>query len=298
MTAKEKKVADVTGKFIHPLIRGDTRHKDASWTPGRIILSNKNLWLVTNDGKDKIPLQALQSIGGKFDLNQSVVKAQDYVSVVYKKGGERHVTLMSSDKGEAVTEIRNALFNILLNREIVFVKHPVVKGGVMQEEEEWEKAQLVLGDDVVRLGTEGGDLITVDLESVQDIEKRETEFKGESRTVLSIEHADESDVTVVTYVYSKPIMRNALTQYVSKDFEEEVKSEIELGQEEKQIIMALYSGVSPFDIPNFIGEDVDDVEELYEKLIQMDVLSEVRKRREVTLTTRGRNLASKAMGEE
>lgn len=297
MTAKEKKVADITGKFIHPLIRGDTRHKDATWTPGRIILSNKNLWLVTNDGKDKVPLKALQSIGGKFDLNQSVVKAQDYVSLIYKKDGERHVSLVSSDKGEAVEELRNALFNVLLNREIVFVKHPVIKGGVMQDPE-WEKAQLVLGDGAIRLGTEGGKLVPVDLESVQDIEKKETEFKEENRTVLSIEHADESEVTVVTYVYAKPIVRNTLNLFVAKDFEEEVKSEIELGQEEKQIIMALYSGVSPFDIPNFIGENVDEVEELYEKLIEMDVLSEVRKRREVTLTTRGRNLASKAMGEE
>jgi helix-turn-helix protein len=62
--------------------------------------------------------------------------------------------------------------------------------------------------------------------------------------------------------------------------------------------MALYSGVSPFEIPSFLGMDVDDVEETFERLVELEVVEEVRIRREVALNSRGRNIASEAMNEQ
>lgn len=294
---KEKKVADLSGKFIHPIIRGDVKLNDATWTPGRIILSNKNIWLATGEGKKKIPLKSLTSLGGRFDVSQAAVTTAKYLSLVYSADGERRVSLITTGNEEQLDEFRNSIFNVLLNRKIVFVKHPVMKGGVMQDSE-WEKGQLVLGTDGVRIGTEDGELITMKMKGVQNIEMKEANFREETRKVVSIEHVDDDDVTLDTYVYAPKAMMSALAKYVAQDFEKEVKSKIELDETEKQVIMALYSGVSPFDIPGFIGADIDRVEEIYEQLIEMNVLSEVRKRREVSLTTRGRNLASKAMGEE
>jgi helix-turn-helix protein len=62
--------------------------------------------------------------------------------------------------------------------------------------------------------------------------------------------------------------------------------------------MALYTGVSSFEIPDFLGMDVDKVEEIFERLIELDVLEEVRKRREVSLKTRGRNIASQSINDK
>jgi len=62
--------------------------------------------------------------------------------------------------------------------------------------------------------------------------------------------------------------------------------------------MALYSGVSPFEIPSFLGMEVDGVEETFERLIDLEVVEEVRVRREVALNSRGRNIASEAMNEQ
>ncbi len=67
---------------------------------------------------------------------------------------------------------------------------------------------------------------------------------------------------------------------------------------EKEVLMALYTGVSSFEIPDFLGMDVDRVEEIFERLIELDVLKEVRKRREVSLKTRGRNIASESISEK
>jgi hypothetical protein len=62
--------------------------------------------------------------------------------------------------------------------------------------------------------------------------------------------------------------------------------------------MALYSGVSSFDVPQFLDMEVERVEEIFERLIEVNVLEEVRRRREVNLKPRGRNIASKAMNEQ
>ncbi len=45
--------------------------------------------------------------------------------------------------------------------------------------------------------------------------------------------------------------------------------------------MALHSGVSPFDIPNFVGIDVEEIEEIFDRLIELDVISVLRERTEV-----------------
>jgi len=45
-------------------------------------------------------------------------------------------------------------------------------------------------------------------------------------------------------------------------------------------------------------QDVDTVEEIFERLVELDIVDEVRVRREVTLNSRGRNIASEAMNDQ
>jgi hypothetical protein len=73
---------------------------------------------------------------------------------------------------------------------------------------------------------------------------------------------------------------------------------LDLSKTDKQVLTALYSGVSPFDIPSFLGLDVEEVEELYVRLIDHDVLNEVRIRHEVTLNARGRSIASDVISDQ
>ena len=67
---------------------------------------------------------------------------------------------------------------------------------------------------------------------------------------------------------------------------------------ESQVLMALYSGVSPFEMADFVGISVDEVEEIYQKLLDVGAVDKVRERTEVTLNAEGRNLASEAMNEQ
>jgi helix-turn-helix protein len=62
--------------------------------------------------------------------------------------------------------------------------------------------------------------------------------------------------------------------------------------------MALYSGVSPFAISDFVGIDVERVEEIYDELLELDVIEVVRERKEVALTPQGRRVAGEEMGKQ
>jgi Uncharacterized conserved protein len=64
------------------------------------------------------------------------------------------------------------------------------------------------------------------------------------------------------------------------------------------VLMALYSGISPFKIPEFVDMDIDEVEEVYDRLLEADILEPVRTRREVQLEARGRSIAGDAIADQ
>jgi helix-turn-helix protein len=76
------------------------------------------------------------------------------------------------------------------------------------------------------------------------------------------------------------------------------EDDYELSEMESQVLMALYSGVSPFEMADFVGTTPDDVEEIYQKLLEVGAVDKVRTRTEVSLNAQGRNMASEAMSGE
>jgi helix-turn-helix protein len=73
---------------------------------------------------------------------------------------------------------------------------------------------------------------------------------------------------------------------------------VALGPVEEQVVMALHSGVSPFDIPGFVDAEVAEVEEIFDRLIELEVIEVVRERTEVEMTAQGRSVAGESMGEQ
>ncbi len=298
---KEVKIEDIIGKFISPLTSGGKVFRDARWVPGRLILSNKNIWLIGKDRKRKIPLGHIFDIGGRLDLNDEIARTPIYLLIKhYGPQKENRVSLITSSNRKDLEKFRSSLLELLLNRKIVLIKYPVKKGGVVQRNVKWEKAQLAVKDNKIRMVTESGKLIKIDLDKIQLVKKDEREVNQEMKQVLDIQFSeleDEMEFTVECYIHGRDEILNALQQFIYNGFDR-VAADIQLSDVEKQIIMSLYTGVSPFEIPNFLGLDVDQVEEIYDKLIKLGVLKEVRKRKEVVLTTRGKNLASEALGSE
>jgi len=290
MSESEYKIADGSGKFLQA-VKDGRRLKDAQWSKGRILLSNKRIVLAGNDGKRNLPLSEVQSLSGRYDVNQTVAEVGDYVSI---RMSTESVVLVSL--GGNTETFENKLYGALLDQTELQVKHPAVEGGVVTDEE-FERARIKVDEAELSVAMSNGSFVSVDLDDVGSAEAASLDVDGEKKPVLKVEHTVDQDTSVQTYFATDSHTASILESLLTKEAEKSQGS-VELSETEKRVLMALYSGVSSFEIPDFLGMDVDEVEDIFERLIEVDVLEEVRKRREVTMKTRGRNIASEAINEE
>jgi helix-turn-helix protein len=288
MSEGERKVVDTRGTFTQ-VVKDGRELSDAEWTGGRILLSNRRLILAGNGGKRTIPLSNVESLEGRTDVNQLVAKVSGYVSLQLA-GGD--VVLVSAEDPESFERL---LYRALLDRTVVLARHPAVEGGVVTDVE-WEKGRLKIEEGTVALAIADGSFVEIDLDDIGSMAANERSVNGEKRRVLEVEHSEEG-TSVQTYL-SGSARRCAILESLLRKGESRSEIGVDLTDRQNEVLMALYSGVSPFEIPDFLGMDVDDVEEVFDRLIELDVVEEIRVRREVALNARGRNIASEAMNDQ
>jgi helix-turn-helix protein len=287
MSKSERKLLDTTGRFTQ-VVRDGEKIGDIDWTDGRILLSNRRLVLAGTDGKRTIQLSKVDTIEGRYDVNRAIAQVTDYVSV--RAGG--NVYLVSTGESEG---FERTLHKTILDGEIVLVKHPAIEGGVVQDVS-WRKARVKIDEEAVNLAVEDGSFVQIEIEDVGTIERNERTVKSKERPVLEAEHTVEG-TSVETYLSGSKKHCSVLGSVLQRGAEQNASS-IDLSKDETEVLMALYSGVSSFEVPEFLDMDPDDVEEIYERLVELDVLQEVRIRREVALKPRGRNIASESMNSQ
>jgi hypothetical protein len=287
MSEGEQKLADQRGRFAQ-VVKDGRKVPDVEWVSGRILLSTKRLVLVSNEGKRTIPLSSIQTIKGRQDASQPLAQVSSYISL--QMGGD--VTLVSPQNHEAFEQ---TLYSAILDQQVILAKHPAVKGGVVQDTG-WEKGRLKIDDGEVDLAIASGQFVEIDIDDVGTVEQHEQEVMGETRPVVEAEHTQEA-TAVQTNISGNPQHVQVLASLLRKG-EQKNTTDVDLSDRENEVLMALYSGVSPFQIPEFVGMDVETVEETFDQLIEQGILEEQRVRREVQLKARGRHIASEAMGEE
>ncbi|MCQ4333225.1 CheF family chemotaxis protein [Natronomonas sp. F2-12] len=287
MSKSERKLMDTTGRFTQ-VVRDGRKLNDIDWTDGRILLSNRRLVLAGTEGKRTLQLSKIDRIEGRYDVNRTIAQVTDYVSVRIGKD----VYLVSTGESESFERM---LHKTILDGEIVLVKHPAIEGGVVQDVN-WRKARVKIDEDAVNLAVEDGSFVQIEIDDVGTIEQNERTVKSEDRPVLEAEHTVEG-TSVETYLSGNGKHCSVLSSVLERGAEQNASS-IDLSKDETEVLMALYSGVSSFEVPEFLDMDPDDVEEIYERLIELDVLQEVRIRREVALKPRGRNIASESMNSQ
>ena len=289
MNSGETKVADTRGQFLRAL-RDGRELNDAAWANGRILLSNRRLILAGTGGKRTFPLSAIDRVGGRFDVNQRVATVSDYLALQFDAGND--VVLVAPADYEA---FERKLYDALLSSTKFLIRHPAVEGGVVQDTE-WEVGRVKVDVDAVSLATVAGTFVEVRLDDIGDTAMGRRTVQEEQREVIEVEHSDDS-TSVETYI-SGPERAVDILRSLLRIGDEQTETSLDLSHQDKQVLMALYSGVSPFDIPDFLGIDVDQVEDLFVRLIDHDVVDEVRVRHEVELNARGRSIAADAIDEQ
>jgi helix-turn-helix protein len=286
MSDTEKKIADTQGQYLQA-VSGGQRLNDSEWQNCRIILTTERIALIA-DSKRQIALTEIDRIADRFDINQQSAGVSEYVAL--HVGGD--VLLVSASNHEA---FETDFYRASLDGAVILIQHPAIKGGVVQDSE-WTKGRLKVTDESLRLAMADGQGVDIDRADIGGLTVEEKQVSGQERTVIQVEHS-EADISVETHLAGEEFHATVLRTML-EDSAEQNRADLDLSSTEKRVIMALHSGVSPFDIPNFVGIDEEKTEAIFDRLIELDVISVVRERTEVALTTKGRRVAGDRMGEQ
>jgi helix-turn-helix protein len=284
----ERTLADTKGKFVQVVTDG-RKVADLEWLSGRIILSNKRLVLVSAEGKRTIVLSNVKTVKNRTDVNEAISPVSGYFSLQI----DSDVFLVAPSP---IEEFEERLYTALVDGEVVLVKHPAVEGGVVQDTG-WQKARVSVDADEVDFAVASGQFVEVEVADVGGVSVTEKSVTGSTRRVLEVEHTVEGGTSVETHVSGSARHVSILESFVSAGQLADAE-DIDLSDRDRKVLMALYSGVSPFEIPDFVGMDVDDVEDVFDRLREKGVLTEKRVRREVRLKARGRNIAGEVIGDQ
>jgi len=287
MSGDETKLVDATGDYCQ-VVQGGDPVAEPRWRSARVVLTDQRLVLGGADGNRSIPHDRIELT----DVPESVPGGFAADGATALRVGE-HVFLVDAD----VEDFDREYCRAALDAEVILVKHPAVVGGVVQDSE-WSKARFRFAEDRVKLALPGGASASFAVDDVGTIDTSTATVLGEQRQVVEVEHTDEQDRSVETHFSGTAAHGRALEHLFSRVIADRHSEEYELTETEGEVLMALYSGVSPFEMADFVGLDVDEVEAIYEKLLEMGAVDKVRVRTEVSLNAHGRNLASEAMSEQ
>ncbi|WP_135362724.1 CheF family chemotaxis protein [Halosimplex halophilum] len=288
MSDEERPLADTQGRFVQ-VVKSGRKVNDLEWLGGRILLSNKRLVLASNEGKRQIALAKVSTVKNRKNSNNAMAAVSGYFSV--QTGND--VFLVAPADAD---EFEESLYTALLDGEVALVKHPAVEGGVVRDTE-WGKARINVESDHVGLAIASGQFVEIELVDVGTVEARDGAVRGDERRILEIEHTDEEGTSVQTYV-SGTTRHVSILESLVRQGELQNATDADLDQTEMEVLMALYSGVSPFEIPEFVGMEVEAVEAVFDRLVEEGILREKRVRRDVRLKARGRNIASDVIGDQ
>ena len=285
MSDGEQKLLDEQGDYLYAVRDGQV-NEGATWNSCRFVLTTKRLMLATSGNKQTVPIANVA-----IEDDPPDIEATEHMATVTPLSVGDNVIFVSVADEELDVEVCRAI----LHDQIILVKHPAVKGGVVQDAD-WERAQFRYVDDTIKMALSDGRL-TIDMDNVGNIDTTEKTVRDEDRQVIAVEHT-EDDLSVETYLTGTSTHTRALDSLFTNAVEKNEASIDQLSEAESQVLMALYSGVSPFEMSSFVDLSVDEVEEAYQRLLEIGAVDEVRVRTEVELNARGRNMASDAMSDQ
>lgn len=209
---------------------------------GRVLLSRKRLVLAASDAeKITIPVSAIFDVGVGHvppDLGEFF---DSTVTVAFERGGNRYVACVSAD-GETVDKFSTVLFKATLNDTEVTVKHPARVGGQVIDRE-FVAAKLAVESGRVRFDT-GANPLDIRLVNVTGFDRGHREIAGADRPVLEVRHMEDGRSTMTLVGTDSSRKMSILGRYIRLEYSELMTElrDVDLSTEEKEILVALYSG--------------------------------------------------------
>ena len=313
---KEKVIFRMEGESVDLGI-GATAVNRSDWRKVKIILTHTNLWIVQGSAKERIPLGGITGIGR--DVSSKISMPIDkYLAIDYIADGKTFIRAITSTK-ELVKKLKTYILLVQLNNTNTYLLHPAKIGGVLQTGTKWQKRVLTISkgtssegiSDQLVFRMEGGEDVKITLSKVEQVKTEERVIGKASREVLSITH-NTDDNTYDSCIFTKNMtpLREYFNDFMlDKGVETRVSIDAvmggiddnsgtgpELSEKEDEIMIALYSGVSSLEMETMMDNvTVDELENIYDKMIRDGMAETVRIRKEIQLTAKGKNVVNKKM---
>lgn len=209
---------------------------------GRILLSEKRLVLAVGDGdKLTIPLSSILDIAVGHVPEELSGFFQSTVTVAFERGNSRNVVVVEADD-DTIEKFSTVLFKALLNGTQMTIKHPARVGGRVTSAA-FEPAKLLLKPQQVVFET-GNDRITISLSTVTEFSRSTRDITGNQRPVLEVRHMPGAESMLTMAATDSPRKMSILGRYLRLEYSELLAEleELEVNRDEKEILVAIYSG--------------------------------------------------------
>jgi helix-turn-helix protein len=243
-------------------------------TRGRVLLSQKRLVLAANDEERvTIPLSAVFDIAvghippGLGDFFDSTV------TIAFERGDDRYVAAVEAGE-EKIDKFSTVLFKAILNGTEMTVKHPARVGGRVTDSE-FRPAKLALRPGRVRF-RRNDRALDVPLSTVTGFGRSQREIAGAKRPVLEVRHMDAGESTMTLAATNSPRKMSILGRYLRLEYSELLADleEMSVSKDEKEILVALYSGVGTegISLPRIVDKDPKEVTMLLNRLREEELV--------------------------
>ncbi|AEA47348.1 CheF family chemotaxis protein [Archaeoglobus veneficus] len=262
----EKIVADFMAKSAVSLEKG-VKRKIEDFEKSRIILSTKRLLIASASDRIVIPLSSIfdvRKIEVPDDLKDML---EDSMKIAFVKNGSPNIVVIKA-KDDRLSKFFYLLMKLLLMGNPVIYKHPAIRGGIVLNTI-WKNGKLGIARGAILL-----DQSKIKLSSVRDIKKELRTVNSKKVEILNVRLMENGEA-VVSYIYipDKRVL-NLLSRYVGFEFADILKKveKANLSKMEKQVLQAIYSGVTVEDLPAIMGMEAADVHRIVYSLEQKGML--------------------------
>ncbi|MFB6081560.1 MAG: CheF family chemotaxis protein [Halanaeroarchaeum sp.] len=249
---------------------------------GRVLMNRQQVVLVTPEGRTSFPIDQVFDVAYGSAPRELREFFEDTVTVAYRAMGGRHVALIEG-ADETVSRFTTLLFKGVLNGTEVGVKHPARVGGRVTDQP-FRTATLAVAPRRVRFQADSP--LTVDVSTVSHFERVEREVDGQSRSVLSVRHADGHDVVTTEVAIHPERKMNVLGRFLRIEYSQlrEELADVSLSDQEIEVLVGIYSGATEGSLAGMLGVDASRVSSMLSTLVQKGLLAETAGGWELTAT--------------
>jgi helix-turn-helix protein len=251
----ESAIADFVAKFDSDMLKSSNPVK------GRILLSKKRLVLAVRNGdKLTIPLSSIFDVAVGQVPDELDGFFQSTVTIAFEKKGKQFVAAIE-EENEKIQKFSNVLFKALLNGTDMTIKHPARVGGRVTDSE-FEAAKLFLKPKQVEFNSTD-ETIAIKLSAVTEFDNTKRRIAGKKRPVLDVHHMPRGDALLTQVTTDSARKMSILGRYIRLEYSELMADlkDTELSPDEKELLVAVYSGASGkgMSLAQILGKDPSEV---------------------------------------